>query len=133
MEEIAIMSQLSEEIKRRADQAGSLRALALEASVSYTGLKNLRDNPDSIPELETLVKLSRAFKVPLWRLIEMSGFDLQFSQTTTVQAQRIADVMDAMPEYQPVVDHLLQLDAGDLDAVLIYLETLQRHRSQVSE
>ncbi|ABX04043.1 hypothetical protein Haur_1398 [Herpetosiphon aurantiacus DSM 785] len=122
------MRQLSNKIKQHSEVEGSLRALSIKSGVSYTGLKNLRDNPDVTPDLETLVKFAKTFKLPFWRIIEMAGFDLEFSETSTIQAQRLISVMDAMPEYQSVVEHLLELDSYEVNSVLIYLETLKNHR-----
>lgn len=124
------MTTLSDELKRRADAAGSVRALSMQTEVSYTGLKNLIDNPDATPELETLVKFSRAFNLPLWRIVEMAGFDLGLGNGPATQAQRLTSLIEAMPQYRPVIDHLVGISPDDLEGLLVYLETLERRRGR---
>lgn len=81
-----------------------------------------------LPELETLIKLSLAYGLPLWRLVEMAGTDIGLAQTTTEQARRVAVLAEAYPEeMKPLLDRLLRLEPNDLRGVVAYLEAvLQR-------
>jgi transcriptional regulator with XRE-family HTH domain len=124
------MSELSIYLKKQIrDRDWTWRVAEETTGVSKSALANIIDNPDVTPSLETLVKLSRAFKLPLWRVVEMAGFDLELSRGDTPQAQRLASLMEAMPQYRPVVEYLMQIDSDDLEGMLVYLETLQRRRA----
>lgn len=128
MDNTIVMSDLQELLKKQQQIAGGLRALARKVDVSHTAIKNVIENNDAIPELETLVKFARAFKLPLWRVVEMAGFDLELNQGSVSQAQRLASLMEVMPQYRPVVDYLLRLNPDDIEGMLMYLEVLERQR-----
>lgn len=110
------MNLLTEAIKRAAERHGSLRAVALGANVSYTGLKNLRDNTTAVPELATLQKLARFLQLPLWRVIEMAGFDLELHSPKT--------------EYEETMIRLKELSEIELEHVNIYIDVLLEQRKR---
>lgn len=125
------LSELAAFVARQMEQRGwGLRAAERETGVSKTALKNILDNADVVPEMDTLVKLANAFGVPLWRIVEMCGFDLGLPTTPTDRAQRLAALVAAMPEYQPIVDQLLTLTPEDLEGVLLYLEAIRLRRQR---
>ena len=122
------MSELATYLKNQMrDNNWTWRVAEEVTGVSKSALANIIENPDVIPGLETLAKLARALKLPLWRVVEMAGFDLELNHGDLSQAQRLAGLMDAMPQYRPVVDYLVQIqDSDDIEGILVYLETLQR-------
>jgi transcriptional regulator with XRE-family HTH domain len=115
--------------KRMKDEGWTWREFEAFTGLSKSALANIIDNPDVTPGLETLTKLARAFKMPLWRVVEMAGFDLELSHGDLSQTQRLASLMQSMPQYRPVVDYLVGVEPDDLEGILVYLETLQRRRS----
>jgi hypothetical protein len=98
--------------------------------VSRTALRNILEKPDVVPELETLEKLSLAFGMPLWRIVEMTGFDLDLPKSDSERTRRLAALLDTNPEFRPIVDHMLRLQPGDFDGILVYLEGLQLRRGR---
>ena len=125
------MSELATYLKNQMrDNNWTWRVAEEVTGVSKSELANIIENPDVIPGLETLAKLARAFKLPLWRVVEMAGFDLELSHGDLSQAQCLVGLMDAMPQYRSVVDHLARIqDSDDIEGILVYLETLQRRRT----
>jgi transcriptional regulator with XRE-family HTH domain len=124
-------TELSAFVRRQMEQRGlGLRATERFTGVSKGSLHNLLENPDTIPELETLVKLSRAFELPLWRLIEMCGVDLGLSATPSDPVQRLAGLLESMPDMRPIANHLLSLHPEDIDGLLAYLEAQKLRREQ---
>lgn len=109
-----------------------LRATERETGVSKTAIRNILDNRAMTPELETLKRLSLAFHTPLWRLVEMAGFDLGLPQSEDERARRLLALFKNNPSYRPIVDHMLALDPNDIDGILVYLEGLEARRNRLS-
>lgn len=60
-----------------ADRGWTLRRAAQEIGISKTALNNILKKENVMPLPETLAKLARALSVPVWRLVEMCGVNLQ--------------------------------------------------------
>lgn len=117
------MSDLSDFLRRELKQS-SYRDLESKTGVSRGSLENLigRQNKE-FPKLETLEKIATAYRMPLWRVIEMAGIDLGLPQAPNDLAQRLTSLASRMPEIDPIVGFLLKLQPADLRAVVAYLET----------
>jgi transcriptional regulator with XRE-family HTH domain len=103
------------------------RGLAGEADISRGTLDNIFNKPDVLPEIETLAKLASAFKTPLWRVVEIAGFDSGFKPSTS--ADRIAQVLVGDPELEEIAKLLGDVPAGDRSGVLLYLQLLHARRA----
>ena len=129
--------KLSEFLKRELAAAGSMSSLAVKTGVAYTALQAIIDETTAAPKLETMVKFSQTFKLPLWRIVEMAGFDLGLEHSNATQAQRLASLLNQMPEFRPVVDELLEMNPDDFEGMLRHLEGLlvvyQRRRANISQ
>lgn len=125
------MTQLSDFLghQMRANE-WSYQRLADEIGISKSGVVNLIENEDLKPKLETLVLISRRFNIPLWRLVEMSGFDLNLPTHVGTTEQRIALLLDASPQLEPIINHLIRLEPDSLEGVLVYLEAQQLVRDR---
>jgi transcriptional regulator with XRE-family HTH domain len=124
------MTELSIFLKKQMkDNEWTWREFEETTGVSKSALANIIDNPNVIPSLETLSKVSRAFNIPLWRVVEMAGYDLDLDTTDPDHTKRLSKLMEVMPQYQPVLEHLQKLDKEDIDGVLAYLEVLARRRA----
>lgn len=107
-----------------------------EQGKTYRELEELTGIPDStiskiingklkgLPELETLVKISVAFNLPLWRVVEMTGLDSGVSIAPDDQAKRVAALVKTYPVMNQIVDRLTKLHQSDLRGVLAYLEAI---------
>ena len=126
--------ELAAYLQRHLDEAGGLRPLEKRTKVSKGSLENIIEH-HATPKLSTLAKLSAAFGTPLWRLVEMSGFDLGLPNTLSDRMRRLASLVEEMPDLAPIVDHLLAIHPEDLDGILAVLEAQQirRQRSRSSQ
>lgn len=82
-------------------------------------------------DLDILVKISKALNVPLWRIMELAGYDLGVGQTADIINQRIVSLIAAVPELGPLLDELAAGDRGDIVAVLAYLESQRSVRQRL--
>ena len=115
---------LSELLQRELEAAGSMTALAAKTGTAHTALQAIIDGTTTAPKLETLVKFSQAFKIPLWRIVEMTGFDLGLESNSATQAQRLASLLNSYPEFGPIVDDLTMMNPDDFEGMLRHLEGL---------
>lgn len=122
------MSDLAEFLGRELKNS-SYRDLEEKTKVSRGSLENIigQQNTD-FPKLETLNKLAKAYRLPLWRIIEMAGIELGLPGTPDDLARRLTSLGDRIPEIQPIVGFLLKLHPDDMRGVVAYLETLDRLR-----
>lgn len=118
---------LREWIEREMAAKGwSRRALASEAEISRGTLDNIFNNPTAMPDLETLSAFATTFDTPLWRVVEMAGFDSGI--TPTADVDRIAQVLASTPELQQIAALVERAPAGDRTGILLYLRTLHALR-----
>lgn len=110
----------------------SIQRLADEIGISKSGVVYIRDNPDSLPSLETLVKISQRFQLPLWRVVEMLGLSLDLPENITPQ-QYAEALVKSSPQLGVIIDQLLRLDPGALEGVLAYLEGQRIARDRLGQ
>jgi hypothetical protein len=115
---------LSELLQRELEAAGSMTALAAKTGTAHTALQAIIDGTTTVPKLETLVRFSQAFNLPLWRVVEMAGFDLGLDRGSATQAQRLASLLNDHPEFGPIVDDLTAMNPDDFEGMLRHLEGL---------
>lgn len=113
-------------------QKKGYRILEEETGVPRSTLaKIVQGQLKGLPELETLIKISTTFELPLWRVIEMAGADVGMAQTPSAQSKRLATLTQSYPEFMsPIIDNLLQLEPNDLRGVLAYLDAVLRQRGE---
>lgn len=107
----------------------SYRELEGVTRVSRGALENIinRDNTE-LPKLETLEKIAVAYHLPLWRIVEMAGADLDLPGDADMLARQLTGLAANLPEIDPIVEHLLSLHPDDLRGVVAYLEAVRRQR-----
>ncbi len=115
------MSELSTFIKAQMEQnKWTFRIADEQTGISKTALSNII-NETQKPEMDTLVKISHAFNLPLWRVVEMAGYDLGFGKSKSV-AERIASLIEAVPEYEEGLNRLLRASPDQIEGMLAWLE-----------
>lgn len=112
-------------------QGWSLRDAEAQLGVSRAALSNILTNAEVTPRLDTLEQLATALNLPLWKMIELAGFDLDLTTTPEDKAARLLSLARRQPAYQPIVDHLLDLHPDDLEGVLVYLEAAELRRKRL--
>jgi transcriptional regulator with XRE-family HTH domain len=118
---LKIMSELSSFIKdEMARKNWTFRVAEEQIGISKTALSNII-NENQKPEMDTLVKISGAFNIPLWRVVEMAGYDLGFAKNKTV-AERIASLIESVPEYEEGLNRLLRASPDQIEGMLAWLE-----------
>lgn len=99
----------------------SLREFAKHTGVSFAQLQKLISGAHKMPHIATLDHLSEALKIPFPRLLEMLGYELRLTPEGQV-AERIAGLVQQMPQLESVAHRLAQLPAAERDALLSKLE-----------
>lgn len=124
------MSELSRFLRMELQQS-TYRALEAKTGVSRGSLENIinEENQD-FPKLETLDKIATAYKLPLWRVINMAGVDLGLTRSVDETVQQLMSLVNRMPEIEPIYQFLLRLYPEDLRGVVAYLESVDRQRNQ---
>jgi transcriptional regulator with XRE-family HTH domain len=110
----------------------SQKDLAAESGVPAPTLSRLLNTADVEPELTTLVKLSSALEVPLWRLISLAGFPVEPPANAEAQASRLVALGEAFPWLIPVMEEFAGLAADDRESILTYLEALRLRRQKTT-
>ncbi len=117
---------LTRELSRRKWSVVDLEA---KSGVSRGAIRNMLNNDEAIPTLETLDRLGDVFGMPLWRMVELAGFQ---SGMPSVQPQatieRVVVLARSMPELEEILDQVLELPPSEMAGVLAYLEALKRRR-----
>ncbi|ABX04042.1 MAG TPA: XRE family transcriptional regulator [Herpetosiphon sp.] len=94
--------------------------LADSAGIDRSTLSNIFKNPQSVPKLETLDRLSQALNIPLARLITVCGFDIDLRGE--LPEEQISILLNSLPELRSVVSDLAQLQAEDLRVIQAYIQ-----------
>lgn len=129
MQERAVQSKLGRYLQTEFKRRGwSQRQAELKTGMSRTALNNLINDPDAMPQLETIGKIAAALEVPPWFIAEKAGLDLKISDTPEQRAQRLIDLVKIRPALAPLVDQLVGLDPEDLEMAVAYIEFLSRRR-----
>lgn len=102
--------------------------LAAESGVSEPTLSRIMNDTAYIPELKTMAALSKALDLPLRRLLEACGFDLD-TTTPLDDSQRVQLLMTAVPELHTFLAPLAQLSPADRQSVITFAEMLAHKRS----
>jgi transcriptional regulator with XRE-family HTH domain len=114
-----LAAYLQEEMERRNLKE---QAFADEVGVSRTQLRNTLSGGE--PKLSTLRKYAEKLNLPLWRIIQMAGFDLNLPNAPSDQAVRLAGLAQQDSQIARALPILLALQAKDLGAALDQLEGL---------
>lgn len=125
-----LAAYLQEEMERRNLKE---QAFADEIGVSRTQLRNTLDGGE--PKLSTFWKYAEKLDIPLWRIIQMAGFELGLPNAPTDQAIRLASLAQQDSRIARALPILLALRAEDLTAALDQLEglLLLRNRQQQAD
>lgn len=126
------MTRLSKYVQRVMQERNwSYRTAAEALDVSRQVISDLV-NDTAEPTMETMQKLARKLNLPLWMVVQMSGIDLELPTSPDERTERLQSLTATLPEYQLIVDHLLDLDPDDADGILIFLEGLAQRRVRKS-
>jgi transcriptional regulator with XRE-family HTH domain len=119
----ALGSFIQEELEHR---GWTQRDLEIHSGVSDSTIHRIMNG--SSPKLEPLYRIAQALGVPLSRLLTVAGYPVDPLPDTTAQAQRIAEITDALPWVAGVVDDLTRLTPEQRETLIAYLEVLKRRR-----
>jgi transcriptional regulator with XRE-family HTH domain len=115
-------SGLAAFLRAEIDRRGwSDQQTAERAGIPKSNLSSLLNKPGVVPKLETLDRLAHALEIPLARLIMVTGFSVERDDRRT-NDERIATMLEAVPELRGVIEQLLQLPPDDLRTVQGYVE-----------
>jgi transcriptional regulator with XRE-family HTH domain len=121
-----LVQLLSEELER-----SSLRDLEAKTGISHTALLRIvRGQLKSLPEIETLDKIAKAFSLPLWRILEMAGADLGLDHSLDNYTRRLGSLASKQEDYQRLLGYLIDADPVDIRAILNYFAVSRRGELQ---
>lgn len=112
------------------DKKWTLRRAEEQTGVARETLSRIIRGDERAIRLDTLQQIAEGFAVPLWRVIELAGYDIGMAPSPTLHAARLATLSQAMPQLAPLIDRLLEANPDDLEAILVYLEALQLRRTR---
>jgi transcriptional regulator with XRE-family HTH domain len=125
------MSKLAEYLQAQLRQRNwTLRIAEEQTQMSRETLSRIMRGDERAPRLDTLQQVAEGFDLPLWRVIELAGYDIGIQSSPATQAARLEVISRAMPHLAPLLDRLLEASPDDLDAILVYLEALQMRRAR---
>jgi len=112
------------QLLRRELQTKSLRDLHAKTGLSHSLLQRLaKDESEEIPELKTLQKLAKAFRLPLWCVLEMAGIELDQPCTQSAFAYYVAELIEDHPLHRQLYERLVDADDDELSELLDYVKT----------
>jgi transcriptional regulator with XRE-family HTH domain len=104
-------------------QTHSLRALEARTGVSHTAIARIaKGQLGGFPDIDTLQKLARALSLPLWRVLELAGVDLDLSTRNPHLVRQLESLITQSPRHREVFERLLAASEVELSAVQAYLE-----------
>lgn len=116
------MSELGYLIKEHKKKYNlTLRDLEDRTGISKSTWGELEKGKKRVPELDTLVKISKELGIPLWQAIEMSGYNLQLPPTTEAIMQRLASLGQTDKDTRELLDLLVKAKPEDRERVLHFL------------
>lgn len=105
-------------------QTTSVRALHLKTGLSPSLLARLmKDGAHEAPELTTLQQLAKAFKLPLWCVLEMAGIELDQPCNQSAFAYYVAELIEDHPIHRQLYERLVDADDDELSDLLDYVNT----------
>lgn len=125
------MSGLAQLIKERsADLALSQGQLAERMGVSQAAISKIVNNPTVEPGMSTLAGFAVALEVPLRRVLEACGYELDRVGPVDID-DRILAITRAVPEMRDLFfQFATELTPDDREALLAHMESIQRRREQ---
>jgi transcriptional regulator with XRE-family HTH domain len=123
------MSALANFILKEMQQRGwDQKDLSAKSRIPKATISRLLNGQVSDPELPTFVALSTALEVPLWKLLEQAGYEVERPTDPVESDRQLARQIEATPEIRPIVQWLFDLDMDDRAAVMAFVEALKRRR-----
>lgn len=107
---------LNKELER-----STLREIEAKTGVSHAGIQRIvKGYHKSVPDLETLTKIAKAYSIPLWRVLEMAGVHLDLETGYETDIRRLQSLVVKQEDYRQLLSYFLDADRGDLQAILNY-------------
>lgn len=114
---------LADYLADKADQT-SFRDVADKVGLGKTTIENIAKRKNAnLPELETLIKISRAYGIELYRVIEMLGVDLQLPRDPKSQSLRLAVTLEHMPMLRSIVEKIVTLSETGIRPIIDMLRS----------
>ena len=124
------------ELTRRLAEAvdnSSFRQVATASGVSRKSIENIVYGIIiGHPELSTLSKFAEYLEVPVWRVQEMIGMDVELPSRDD-DAKRLSQMVTTRPDLAPLLPYLAELNADETRSLRAFLESLRVLRPQRGE
>lgn len=123
------MHELSSFLKTYMDERDlTLREMEQLSKVSKSVLNSIVKGKEQELRLSTLQGIARAVKLPLWRIIELAGVNLELSDTLSVEAERLLLKAKESEVFYKILTRLLYTDQAKLYNILEYLDSPYDHQ-----
>jgi transcriptional regulator with XRE-family HTH domain len=103
------------------EQHLTLRDMEQRSGVSRSLLHSLIHGRETEPKLATLKGIAQAVEVPLWRVIELAGVDLELPQELSYDAERLSLMVNKSQLLQRLLPQMLAVDEKKLSAILNFI------------
>jgi transcriptional regulator with XRE-family HTH domain len=91
-------------------QGLTLREMEQRSQVSRSLLHSIINSQEHEPRLSTLQGIARGTEVPLWRIIEMTGVNLELDDRPSEEAERIAHTATVLAKVRQIWQHVIDTD-----------------------
>lgn len=127
------MSPLTDYILQKMDDK-NINQLELSrlSGVPNTTLDRLLGDLVAEPKPSVLLKISKTLGVSFRRLMVLAGYPVDEPDTIDSQNRRLLELAEALPWLTETIEDLAFLEPDEREAVLAYIETLQRRRASAS-
>lgn len=100
----------------------SSRDLGELTGVSYAVLQRIaRGDHKGVPDMDTLQRLSQAFNIPLWEILEMAGVNLGLPSSDNDDVKRLVSSARQRQNLRATLSLLLSVDNATIDTLNNYL------------
>lgn len=122
-------NELSRRLAEKVNTDG-FRKVTDDSGVSRGSVEHIIYGLQRLPRMDTVNKLAKYFSLPVWRIIEMAGFeaDLPGAGKRGAEEARIAQILINRDDLRPIVEGLGDLTDDEVRAVRAYLEALRSLR-----
>lgn len=120
----ALRDFLAKEVQRL-----TYRGLADKTGISRGALESLikpkKGESVDYPKIETLIRLSKAYDKPLWKIMEMAEIELDLPQTADEAGRRLGQLIVQVPRLAELFDRIMARWDTDPDFVKGFIVGLE--------
>lgn len=122
---IGLYTLIEAELGKRGWKAADLAA---NSELSEATISRIKNNPDYKPDLGTLAAVAIALDIPLRRVVEACGYNVEAGAANASDEVRAAALIRAVPDLRVYVEMLANLKPDDRLVILAVAEKMAAQR-----